>query len=129
MLLNGPVKKVEPIIFESITASKIKDLLGKMKGSSGPSGLDVDQWKQLLLSRNFAQNGDDLANAIANMTKILATERIKERLLTTIHCMPLNPIRQKPRIKAHWNRRSLTKINWESYSRHTEARYSTIRWM
>ena len=79
LLLNGPVKKVEPIIFESITASKIKDLLGKMKGSSGPSGLDVDQWKQLLLSRNFAQNGNDLANAIANMTKMLATEHINER--------------------------------------------------
>ena len=50
-----------------------------MTGSAGPSGCDVDQWKQILLSKNFAHNGDELAISIANMAKILATEKIQDR--------------------------------------------------
>ena len=50
-----------------------------MKGSSGPSSLDVDQWIQIALSRNFAQNGADFAENTAIMTKLLTTEHTKER--------------------------------------------------
>ena len=66
-MLNGPTNRVEKIIFESINGKIIKDIICKMSGSGGPSGCEVDQWKQILMSKNFAHNGDDLANSIAKM--------------------------------------------------------------
>ena len=48
----------------------------KTRGSAGPSGLDADGWRRILVSKYFGSAGNDLRTSIARMTKILCREII-----------------------------------------------------
>ena len=49
----------------------------KTKESAGPSGLDSDGWRRILLSKNFGQIGKDQRSAIATMAKHLCTRKVE----------------------------------------------------
>ena len=76
MVLQGPIKHVDKIIFEGINGALIKKIAFNMKGSAGPSGMDADQWRLILGTKIWGSYSDDLANSIARMTRILATDEI-----------------------------------------------------
>ena len=57
LLMDGQPPFVDPVMFESITESTIANSALRTKGSSGPSGLDVDGWTQILVSKNFGAAG------------------------------------------------------------------------
>ena len=46
----------------------VRDAVEKTRGSAGPSGLDVDGWRRILMLGNFGSSGEDLRKAIADMT-------------------------------------------------------------
>ena len=48
MLLNGPRKYIDPIVYETINADMIEQLSIKTKEAAGPSKFDADDWKRIL---------------------------------------------------------------------------------
>ena len=79
MILEGPINYVDSIIFENITGDLIKKISFNMRGSAGPSAMDADQWRMILGTKKYGQLSEDLANSIARMARILATETVTDR--------------------------------------------------
>ena len=50
----------------------------RTKGAAGPSGLDADGWRRILISKNYGKDGKDLRIALARMTYTLCTVEIVE---------------------------------------------------
>ena len=74
MLLNGPIQHVHPIIFDDINGELVQKVAMRMKGAAGPSCYDSDDWKTILVSRQFGSSSGDLCDAVANVAKTLCTE-------------------------------------------------------
>ena len=68
---------MDPVIFEDIDESLIAKAAIKTKGAAGPSGLDSDGWRRLLISKNYGVIGKDLRTAIAEMAKNLCTHKVE----------------------------------------------------
>jgi hypothetical protein len=56
-LLNGPLDRIPPNIFDLINELSIYDAAMKTKGSAGPSGMDADIYRRMLCSKNFSNEG------------------------------------------------------------------------
>ena len=48
-------ERINPVKFEVINAEMTREAAMKTRGGSGPSGLIVDGWKRILLSKNFRE--------------------------------------------------------------------------
>ena len=78
MVLFGPRENVEPVIYETIDAEMITKLAFSMKGTSGPSKFDANDWKRILATKSYASEGHDLSDAIARMARLLCTEDVND---------------------------------------------------
>ena len=74
ILIEEEVHNVHPVIYDSIDSKMVRDAIIKTRGSAGPSGLDADGWRRILMSGNFGKSGEDLRKAIADMTKRLCQD-------------------------------------------------------
>ena len=75
MILHGPIKDVNPVIYEEITSDLIKNMASRVKGTAGPSKMDADQWFHVLGSSAFGQRSEKLAEAIAKMMKFCVQKK------------------------------------------------------
>ncbi|XP_028416582.1 uncharacterized protein LOC114540659 [Dendronephthya gigantea] len=89
VLINGPIPFVDPVMFQNITESTIMNAALKTKGSSGPSGIDADGWKRILVSKNFATVGRDLRCAIATFAQKVSTIEIEATMENDRRCTNL----------------------------------------
>ena len=64
------------MLCDNIDESAIAEFALRTKGSAGPSGLDSDGWKRILVSRNYGLIGKDLRDALALFARKLCTEKI-----------------------------------------------------
>ena len=102
MFLQGPVKSINPIIFDSITPELIRMIAIKTKGAAGPSQLNADEWRRILATKTYGTEGVDLCKSIARLTKMLCVEDIDDpdsisalmacRLIPLNKCPGLRPI-------------------------------------
>ena len=69
VILQGPIKEANPIVFETIDESLILKSAQATKGGSGPSGMDADGWRKPFTSKVYGDCGVDLRTALANFTK------------------------------------------------------------
>ena len=76
VLLNGPVKEIHPIVFDAIDEEMVLKAESITKGGSGPSGLDADGWRRMLISNSFGTASSDLRKSIADFIKKLSSKRI-----------------------------------------------------
>ena len=74
LLLFGPARQVHPVVFDDFNSDLVRKVAMKMKGAAGPSCFDSEDWKTVLLSRQFGSSTSDLCEAIASMAKALCTE-------------------------------------------------------
>ena len=75
-LLSGEIPYFNPIAFHNIDESSIAKAALKTKGAAGPSGLDADGWRRILVSKNYGDTGKELRTAVAKMTRKICTEEI-----------------------------------------------------
>ena len=59
-LLNGPIKEIHPIVFDVIVEEMALRAASITKGGSGPSGLNANDWRQMLTSNSFDTASSDL---------------------------------------------------------------------
>ena len=55
VLLRGKKSSVNPVVFEDIDNSMVKEAALKTKGGSSPSGLDADGWRKILASKSYGK--------------------------------------------------------------------------
>ena len=100
MLLHGPVKQVNPVIFDQIDKGTILQAASKTKGSSGPSMSNADDWRRILVSHQYGNVTVDLRKAIATMSRKLCREDNKspESIEALIACR-LIPLSKDPGVR------------------------------
>ena len=76
VMLSDVPERIHPVKFEVIDAEMIRKAAMKTRGGSGPSGLDADGWKRILLSKNFGESSSDLCQTLAKVSKKLCTEEL-----------------------------------------------------
>ena len=80
ILMDGPLPFVDPVMFQNITESTIMKSALRTRGSSGPSGLDADGWRRILVSNNFGNVGKDLRCALSGFAQKLVPSKSKLKL-------------------------------------------------
>ena len=73
LLIDGKPPFVDPLILENITEPTITNAALRTRGSSGPSGLDADGWRRILVSENFGTTGSSLRSALASFARKIST--------------------------------------------------------
>ena len=68
---------VHPIVFDAITAESVRKAAMNTKGGAGPSGVDADGWRHILVSRNFGLASEELRSELALLIRKLCTEQIE----------------------------------------------------
>ena len=69
ILIQEEVQNVHPVIYASIDSEMVRDGIEKTSGSAGPSCLDADGWRRILMLGDFGSSGENLRKATADMTK------------------------------------------------------------
>ena len=101
VLLTGEMPLFDPVIFESINESKIAASAIKTKGAAGPSGMNADGWRRILISRSFGRTGTELRKSIAEMTKILCMTKLnnEDQSLEAYTSCRLIPLDKDPGVR------------------------------
>ena len=76
-LMEGEVPWFDPVVFTDIDEESIAKAAMKTKGAAGPSGLDAEGWRRILISKNYGSAGKDLRKAIAKMTQMLCMREVE----------------------------------------------------
>ena len=74
-LLQGPIQKMHPILYDDIDQGLIKKAAIRTKGGAGPKRLDADGWRRIIVSY-FGTATSDLCKAIAELVKKLCVTNI-----------------------------------------------------
>ena len=97
-LMEGEIPYFDPVIFTNINEQSIAKAALKTRGAAGPSGLDAEGWKRILVSKNYGAAGKDLRIALAKMAQQLCTRSLQETEVTSIEAYVAN--RLIPLLKA-----------------------------
>ena len=100
MLLQGPLKKINSIIYDNINANLIKRCAINTKGSAGPSGVDADFWRKIISSNIYGTTSDDLCHAIALMTRKLCSDELQDsNSIQALMACRLIPLDKSPGVR------------------------------
>ena len=91
-LLHGPMK-IPNCYFDEIDETMIGKAVSLTKGSGGPSHVDADQFRHMLLSKKFKTEGKNLREQIALLSRNLASKFVDPfsiEALTTCRLVPLS---------------------------------------
>ena len=64
VMLTGEIPFVDPVMFENLNESTISRAALKTRGAAGPSGVDADGWRRILVSKNFGKHGLELQKVL-----------------------------------------------------------------
>ena len=98
ILIQEEVQDIHPVIYDSIDSEMVRDAIEKTRGPAGPSGLDVDGWRQILMSGNFGSSGEGLRKAIVDMIKRLCRDNTVKHLEAFLACR-LIPLDKQPGVR------------------------------
>ncbi|KAG1714378.1 Protein lifeguard 1 [Nymphon striatum] len=103
LLLTQPVypdREYDPIIFDEITPDLVQRLTIKSKGSGGPSLFNANDWRRMIGTKLFGDEGTDLCRTIANLAKILCTEKISDpNSISPLMACRLIPLDKNPGLR------------------------------
>ena len=98
-LVVGIREEVQPVIFEEINVELVQRIARGMRGSGGPTLIDSDVWKHILLSKAYGNASSQLCQAIADMTKRLSIESINPACLKEFTACRLVPLDKNPGVR------------------------------
>jgi len=97
VMISGCVEEFHPIRFAGITSDSIRKSALTTRGAAGPSGADADQWRQMCTS--FQDSSSNLCNALASVTRRLASEMVDQGSLNAFLANRLIPLDKCPGIR------------------------------
>ena len=95
VLLTDTPEQVHPIKFVVINTDLVKRTAVRTKGGAGPSVLDADGWRRILITKQFGTSSTDLCKAIAEVIKKLYTTHVSPSLEPFLACR-LIPLDKNP---------------------------------
>ena len=102
-LLQGPIQKMHPIVYDVIDEELIKKAAIRTKRGSGSSGLDADGWRRIIVSSCFGTATLDLRKAIAELVKKLCITNISNSndcaFLESLVACRLIPLNKSPGLR------------------------------
>ena len=98
-LLNGPINKVENSYFDNINEDMIKLAARITRGAAGPSKLDAEQFKNILVSNKYKHEGKELREQIALLARKLATTTVDPSAIEELIACNLIPHNKKPGVR------------------------------
>ena len=107
-LLFGPVNLVDPVIFQSIDAELVRTICLQTTGAAGVSGLDSSAWRRICCS--FGSASSTLCQAIARLTRLLATTRVDSDGISALLAGRLIPLDKNPGVRPIGVREVLRRI-------------------
>ena len=116
-LLRGPIDNVPDCFFDSIDEQMILKAAKDTKGAGGPSGLDADQYRRIICSKNFNREGKMLREELAEFAKNIATKHYNPSLIEAYTSCRLIPLDKDPGIRPIGIGEVLRRIIGKSISR------------
>ena len=98
-LLNGPINKVENSYFDNINEEMIKLAARRTKGGAGPSKLDAEQFRNILVSNKYKNEGKELREQIALLARKLATTIVDPCAIEALIACNLIPLNKNPGVR------------------------------
>ncbi len=101
VMIDGVIPFTDPAVFANIEKTTIAKAALNTHGAAGPSGLDAQGWRRILVSRNYGTAAKDLGSSVAAK---LATEKleIRDDRLTSIQAYlscRLIPLHKNPGVR------------------------------
>jgi len=88
---------VNPILFEKLTPELLKKTVRSMSGSAGPSGLDAEAWKRMMIC--FKKSSQRLCSAMAAVARCICTEKLSPHCLSAFTAARLIPLDKRPGVR------------------------------
>jgi len=82
----------DEVIYEPIDADLIIKATRRISGAGGPTQVDADSWRHMICSKFFRVESENLAHAIADLTKILCTEEVNPECVKELYAGRLIPL-------------------------------------
>ena len=98
-LLNGPVNKVLDCFFDPIDEQMIEKAARMTRGSGGPSQLDAEQYRHILVSKKYKKESKELREQMATLAKHLAINIVDPSSLEALTACRLIPLNKNPGIR------------------------------
>ena len=98
--LHGPLPTVENIIFDVICNSVILEVAKITQGVSGPSGMDADGWRQILVSKDYGDTVNDLHKAVTSLIEKICMEEIDDSSLSSLMASRLVSLNKNPGLRS-----------------------------
>ena len=98
-LLNGPLIRLQSSYFDNINEDVIKTATRMTKGAAGPSKLDAEQFKNMLVNNKYKHEGKELREQIALLARKLATTVIDTDTIDALVCCNLIPLNKNPGVR------------------------------
>ena len=70
------------------------------QGGSGPSGIDANGWRRIVVSSDYGDAGNDLRKAIASLIKKICIEEINDSYLSPLMESRLVTLNKNPGIRS-----------------------------
>ena len=97
--LHGPLSTVENLTFYVIDDSMVLEVVIITREGSGPSGMDEDGWRRILVSRDYGDAGNDLRKVIASLIKKICIEEIDDSSLSPLMASRLVPLNKNSSLR------------------------------
>ena len=76
-VVDQQAPEVHPVVFDEINSDSVRLAALNTRGGAGPSGVDADGWRHILVSRIFGVASDELRSELAIMIRQLCTEKVQ----------------------------------------------------
>ena len=76
VMLKGEVSIVDPVMFDELNESKIMSAALLTKGAAGPSGMDSENWRRMLVSKNYAVTAKSYSKRLQKWAGICEQKRV-----------------------------------------------------
>ena len=100
MLLQGPINKIDSVIFEELTSETILKAAVLTKGSAGPSLYDADDWRKILGSNIYGNEAEDLRKSLASLARELCANEVEDpKSIEALMACRLIPLDKNPGLR------------------------------
>ena len=99
ILVQGSIPLIENVIFDIIDDKMVFVAAKITCGGSGPSGMDADGWRRILISHDYSDAGSDLRKAIASLIKMICIREVNDQSLTPLMASRLVPLDKNPGLR------------------------------
>ena len=75
-IIDHQAPVVHPVVFETISGESVLKAVMNMHGGAGPSAMDSDGWRHVLVSRNFGIHSEELRSEFATMIRQICVDKV-----------------------------------------------------